>query len=484
MENKLEKIKVTDERYRLGFHVMAPAGWVNDPNGFCYFNGYYHIFYQHYPYGAEWGPMHWGHSRSKDLVNWEALPIALTPGDTEDKDGCFSGSAVVKDGRLYLIYTGHHYYDKNDPDNFWQTQNIAYSEDGIHFTKYEGNPVISEPPVDNSHHFRDPKVWEHDNQWYMVLGSQDKEQGLGRVIVYRSNDLKEWDYLGPIAKANGLLTEGFMWECPDVFKLNDTDVLLMSPQGIEKSGEKYRNLFQTGYVLGRLDYEDHRFERGAFKELDYGHDFYAAQTTETPDGRRILIGWMAMWESTMPEKEHGWAGALTIPREVRLKDNHLFMVPVRELKTLRLKELSRFKEELSVKKVISKNTQSFEMVLTFDFNQRAATTVQLEMLSGLGDQVISLAYDKETGKLELNRRGEDGERIGYIAPTEKLEIQAFVDKSSVEFFINEGEAVFTERYYCDDQPIVTVQSNDKLKISGELYELNHRAVSHLIKEEK
>jgi len=162
-------IKLTNSGYRLGYHIAAPAGWINDPNGFCFFKGYYHIFYQYHPYSASWGPMHWGHARSQDLIHWENLPTALTPGDPEDKDGCFSGSAIVKDDRLYLIYTGHHYYPgDNDPEHFWQNQNMACSDDGITFTKYKHNPIIALPPKDNTQHFRDPKVWQIGRNYYLL----------------------------------------------------------------------------------------------------------------------------------------------------------------------------------------------------------------------------------------------------------------------------------------------------------------------------
>lgn len=148
--------------YRLKYHVCPEHGWINDPNGFSYFQGYYHLFYQYYPDEPIWGPMHWGHVRSKDLVHWENLPIALTPGDKEDLHGCFSGSAVEYNNRLYLIYTGN-IYDDPEHITFHQNVNIAWSEDGIHFHKYENNPVISEPPDDNTYHFRDPKVWREDD---------------------------------------------------------------------------------------------------------------------------------------------------------------------------------------------------------------------------------------------------------------------------------------------------------------------------------
>lgn len=223
---------ISNDRYRLGYHIMPKSGWINDPNGFSYFNGYYHIFYQHYPYAPEWGPMHWGHARSKDLVHWETLPIALTPGDTEDKDGCFSGTGIVKDDTLYLFYTGHHYYGDNDPDHFWQNQNMAFSQDGLHFTKYQHNAIIPKPPEDNTHHFRDPKVWQHGDDYYMIVGSQNNES-LGRIILYRSHDLLSWDYIGPVDMSNGQQIEGYMWECPDLFELDGQHVLLFSPQGMD-----------------------------------------------------------------------------------------------------------------------------------------------------------------------------------------------------------------------------------------------------------
>lgn len=166
---------VKNERYRQKYHIMPPQGWMNDPNGLCFFKGYYHVFFQYHPASAEWGPMHWGHVRSLDLVHWENCPIALTPGDSEDKDGCFSGSAVVKDDKLYLIYTGHNYLTGTKKQEVWENQNIAISEDGLRFQKYVKNPVITTPPSDNSTDFRDPKVWFEDGLWYMVLGSQSKK---------------------------------------------------------------------------------------------------------------------------------------------------------------------------------------------------------------------------------------------------------------------------------------------------------------------
>lgn len=465
-------IALTNSRYRLGYHVAAPTGWINDPNGFCHFKGYYHIFYQHHPYSAEWGPMHWGHARSKDLVHWESLPIGLEPGSPEDKDGCFSGSAIVKDDIMYLFYTGHHYYNDGDPDYFWQNQNMAYSEDGIHFTKYENNPIIDKEPEDNTHHFRDPKVWEHEGTYYMILGSQEND-GLGRAILYASQDLKAWDYLGSVSKATDLKGEGFMWECPDFFHLDGKDILLLSPQGIDPQEEKYLNLYQTGYFVGEIDYQTAKFTRGEFHELDKGHDFYATQTTLAPDGRRIVFGWMAMWESHMPEKEDGWAGALTLPRELRLKDGKLVMTPVKELEALRVDEGKTETLTVSDATLIAKDASHAEILFSLP-----TTDATLTFKDAQEQDILSLVYTAETNKFVLRRNDTDEARYGTIQANDTLKYHLFIDTSSVEIFINDGETVFTERYYSESKPAVYLTTANETSVESTVYQLKADAVTY------
>lgn len=460
-----QMIKLNNDRYRLGYHVSAPAGWINDPNGFCYYKGYYHIFYQYHPYSADWGPMHWGHARSKDLVHWESLPLALAPDTQADEDGCFSGSAIVKDDVLYLIYTGHHYYDDGDPDHFWQNQNLAYSTDGINFTKYENNPIIASAPEDNTHHFRDPKVWEKDGKYYMILGSQGKD-GVGRAITYRSDDLKEWQYLGEIAKANGLTTEGFMWECPDFFELAGKDILLLSPQGIEAQGQKYLNLFQTGYFVGNFDYSTNTFEHGGFTELDHGHDFYATQTTLAPDGRRLVFGWMDMWESEFPEKADGWAGALTLPRELELKDDQLYMRPVKEIVQLRTAEISAWNKQVTEKTLLCENEHQAEIDLTLTTDQA------FELAFTDQDKQVKLTFDQATHTFTLLN---GDARYASIKPNAEFKLQIFIDTSSLEIFINDGEAVFTERFYFDNAPQVWLTA--KAQCLTQVYRLDGQAIT-------
>jgi beta-fructofuranosidase len=440
--------EIINNRYRLGYHIMAPANWINDPNGLVQFKGEYHVFYQHHPYDENWGPMHWGHVKSKDLVHWEHLPLALTPGDDCDKDGCFSGSAVDNNGELTLIYTGHHYTDQ-EKDLFFQNQNIAISTDGITFEKAGENPIIANPPVDSSHHFRDPKVWKHKETWYMVVGNSTKAKA-GRVILYRSPDLRNWEYVGVLAQSNGAL--GFMWECPDFFEIGGKYVLMFSPQGIEAKGDLYNNLYQTGYLIGDYDYENNKFVHGSFTELDYGHDFYAAQTMLDDKGRRIAIGWMDMWESNMPTKQDGWCGALTLPRELTLgKNNKILMNPVEELTLLRESQHHVCSNQsISGSYLVETKEDLIELKVEFDLGKTNAQSVGLK-IRGLNNEETVVVYQIENQKLILDcsKSGneEDGVRRTILEANQLLSLRVFIDRSSIEVFANDGLATMTSRIY-------------------------------------
>lgn len=461
-------VKVTNKRYRLNYHVSTPAGWMNDPNGFSYFRGYYHIFYQYYPYSVKKGPMHWGHYRSKDLVHWEELPIALAP--TDDKNVCFSGSAIEKDNRLYLFYTGHQYFDLSDHTKFRETQNMAYSDDGIHFIKYKYNPIIAKPPEDNTQDFRDPKIWQHDQYYYMILGSQSI-YSLGRAIVYRSKDLFVWNYLGSLVNSRIAEKEGFMWECPDLFSLQDKDVFLCSPQGIESDGLKFLNKFQTGYFVGQMDYEKNIFIRSSFTELDHGHDFYAAQTMLSPDGRRLLIGWMGMWDADFPEQEDGWAGALTLPRELNLKNDHIFMNPVAELMSLRTEKVADETLSIKYREIVASDTQHIELLFKASIANWLGEKISFTIESH-GQYLVSLTWSKKESKVVVERSDKpvsDSKRYGKLKTSDVLKMHIFIDTSSIEFFLNDGELVFSERYYTEEQPQIFLSADRTINMKIEGY---------------
>lgn len=303
-----------NQEKRFQFHFEPEKGWMNDPNGLIFFRGQYHAFFQHYPYAPSWGQMHWGHAVSRDLIHWEELPIALHPDmEYENDGGCFSGSAIEKDGRLYLFYTSVSHELK-------QTQSVAYSDDGIHFTKYPGNPVIKQNPL-SFPDFRDPKVSCIDGTYYMVVGTGNDVSG--KVLLFTSEDLLSWEYVG-------VLFEGEAYanciECPDFFKLNDKYVLMFS-----KIHEKERAVH---FVVG--DFAGGKLVNYTISRPEWGIDFYAPQTFS--DGtRRIMIGWMYHWGKEA-SSDCQFAGALSIPRELSLSGDQVKNYPVKEAWPLLTKE--------------------------------------------------------------------------------------------------------------------------------------------------
>lgn len=434
--------EVTADPYRLGYHIMAPAGWINDPNGLVYFRGEYHVFFQYHPYSAVWGPMHWGHVVSRDLVHWQHLPVALAPSEEYDKDGCFSGSAVDDHGTLTLIYTGN----VNAEPKANQVQCIATSADGIKFDKYTGNPVIPHPPADGSADFRDPKVWMHDGKWYMVVGSG--KDGIGKALLYRSPDLRQWEYVGVLSESDGSL--GYMWECPDFFPLGDKHVLIASLMGVPG----HKNI----YMIGNMDYTTGKFVREDYAELDYGRDFYAAQTFLGPDGRRILFGWMNMWGTDQPTEANGWAGALTIPRELRLlSDGTLSQTPVTELQSLR-EEHYHFADLVVTDDLVGfpDNVAGDQLEIVAEFDLKKCDAAQFGVrvrCSADSSQYTQIGFSPETERLEVDCRQSGlvpaGCRGGKLKLNEKniLRLHIFVDRSSVEVFGNEGRIAITNRVY-------------------------------------
>jgi len=295
---------------------LAPEGnWMNDPNGLIFFRGQYHAFWQSYPYEPRWHHMHWGHAVSSDLVHWDYLPVALAPDQPYEDDysgGCFSGSAIEKDGKLWLMYTAM--------KNGHGSQCMAFSEDGVHFEKYAGNPVIPAAPEGHAEDFRDPKVFEEGGMYYAVVGSS--ENGDGCAVLYRSENLTEWAYLGVIARSEGKF--GRFWECPDLFRLGDHWVLGFSPIGME--GRK------TCWMAGKMDFERGVFTRVTDGTFDHGWAFYAPQTFSGTPGRVIQLGWQRDWtEGAGHTENEGWQWSMTVPRAFSLDESlQLRILPAKE----------------------------------------------------------------------------------------------------------------------------------------------------------
>lgn len=459
--------------FRPGYHVTGEIGWINDPNGFSYFNDEYHLFYQYYPYKAQWGPMHWGHLKSKDLIQWTDLPVALAPDQDYDRDGCFSGSAIQVDDQHVLMYTGHVNPNPEDPSQIRQTQCIAIG-DGQTYEKIVDNPVITAKDLaeDTSiQDFRDPKIFEQDGLYYTVIGSRTTDSK-GQILLYSSGDLKEWTYKGILLR--GTEDFGTVWECPDLFEIDGQSVLLMSPQFLKRDGDRYHNIHSSVYKVGKVDLTETSFEVEHVDEIDYGFDFYAPQTLIDSKGRRIMIAWMQMWDRTIPTAElgHQWAGMMTLPRVLSLKDNVLYQEPVKEIENYRGRQTSlQGSLEQSYTHAELKGNQ---LELNVTLKPKGATRFGLKLRKGEGTSAGSgtsvgesvgeetlLYYDVEEEKLYFDR-SKSGHDTG-VSPTEEgvdgvrsvpvkldngeLNLRMFLDRSSVEVFINGGIRTMSSTVY-------------------------------------
>lgn len=437
--------------YRPGYHLAPQAGWMNDPNGVVYFRGEYHVFYQHHPFAPNWGPMYWGHAKSRDLVHWQHLPIALEPGDEFDRHGCFSGSAVVCGDTLALLYTGHTWLGAvGDESAMRQVQCLAISTDGIHFAKL--GAVIDAAPDAAIMHFRDPKVWRDGEYWYLIVGARLGDVPL--LPLYRSGDLRTWEFLAYASR--GGEGDGYMWECPDLFRLDGKDVLLYSPQGMQPEGFERLNKFQTGYRVGHLD-SDWRFSGGPFIELDNGHDFYAAQTQLAADGRRLVWAWLDMWDSPMPSKAHHWCGMLGLPRELRLHEGRLRIFPARELTALRQQSLlaaeTPWCSTPGQQRLAELDGDMLELEVLLDLADCTHGHLGIALrCSEDGAEQTLLYYDALLHRLVLDRSrsgaGVTGQRSAPLAPgQEQLGLRVFLDRSSIEVFSADGSFSISSRLY-------------------------------------
>lgn len=452
-EAYLEQVKPAAEesRWKPKYHLSAPANWLSDPNGFCLYQGEHHLFYQHHPYAPKWGDMFWGHVKSRDLVHWRHLPIALAPDEDYDKDGCFSGSAIEKDGKLYLLYTGNVWTGSDWTRDLLQVQCAAVSEDGTTFAKLPQNPLIKAAPAGDIHpcHLRDPKVWRQGETYYMVLGSRSRSDR-GQALLYRSANLLDWEFVSVLAQGDERL--GFMWECPDLFALEDKHVLIVSPEGMKPEGDLYHNKSQSGYMVGHFDEVRGVFEPGDFHLLDYGFNFYAPQTTLDDQGRRVMIGWMSSWDEEKPEGAHQWAGTMTIPRLLMLKGEKLCSTPLPELENLRRKHVGHTDIALENEVVL---TGVYGSSVELEIAVRAGADSVFGLKFGCsrdGAEETVLTFNGPEGNLVLDRtRSGEVARGIRKAPVKlqdgRLILRVFIDRSCVEIFVNFGEQVMSARFY-------------------------------------
>jgi fructan beta-fructosidase len=441
------------EKYRPQFHFSPKKNWINDPNGLVYYKGKYHMFYQYNPYGDKWGNISWGHAVSQDLVHWKELPVALMP---DDLGLIFSGSVVVDkcntsgffkehSGGLVAIYT-------NAGET--QQQSIAYSTDeGLTWTKYKQNPVIPNPGITD---FRDPKVmwYEKECKWVMVLAAGD------RILFYSSKNLKDWQYMSQFGENEG--SHGGVWEVPDLFKLpvdgnpNHSKWILkvdINPGAVAggSGGQYFIGEFDgTRFINDNPPHE--------IRWVDYGKDFYAAQTWFNTGNRKIWIGWMNNWQYADVIPTNPWRGAMSIPRELTLKTVRgegikLIQTPVKELKGIRKKQYQWENERITPGENILSDIKGKTVEIIAEFELGSASEFGFKVRKSATEETV-IGYDAERHLLFVDRihSGEfafspafAGRHEAVLNPIkDKIKFHIFVDWSSVEVFGNDGRVVLTD----------------------------------------
>lgn len=428
--------ETTYDKWRLRLHLMPPTGFMNDPNGLCWFKGLWHVFFQYAPASPAGGLKCWGHYTSLDLLHWTYWGAPLLPDEPFDCHGEYSGSAIVAGDVLHLFFSGNLFL-QGEPSRAFSIVHVT-SEDGFHFSEKQ---VVIDPrdyPKTCSCQIRDPKVWKDGKDYRMVIGAQTTEK-TGALLLYRSHDLEHWQFEQLLRPAQSF---GYMWECPDIFIMNGAYYLSVSPQGIAAEEYCYANIFQS--VWSPLRGAPH-FQ---YTEWDKGFDFYAPQTFTAPDDRQILYGWMgmdALAGYSNPTIPYGWQHAQTLPRVVTERNGILRQMPVEELSQLRRQPFTVEDHavlplpcELALQNPQNGSfTLDFGSGLHFSFREK--------------DAEQKLWFSDNTGCGRTERKAK-AERVKNL--------RIWVDTSSVEIFVNEGEKVFTTRFYPDSDKIALAMHAD------------------------
>lgn len=454
-EKKKEKEIAGEERP--AFHLTPRVGWMNDPNGFSRYGEVYHMFYQYHPYDTNWGPMHWGHAVSRDLLKWEYLPVVMAPDQDYDRQGCFSGGAVENEnGDHMLMYTGV----SRENGQEVQTQCIAIG-DGVTYQKYEKNPVLTGadlPEGVSRVDFRDPRIWrEADGTYHCAVGNRPAD-GSGQILLFQSPNGLDWKFEQVMIQNQNRY--GKMWECPDIFSLDGYDVLLTSPQDMEAVEKEFVPGNGTLCVIGHLNGE-HQLMEEAVQTVDYGIDFYAPQTVEASDGRRIMIGWMQNWDTCgVRNPESGWFGQMSCPREIWIENGRLYQKPVKELAQYYSNTVSY--QNVMVEKEMHLNGVCGRVLdLQIDISPADEEKGYEEFTLQFAKSEMhysELRVDPKRSLVTIDRthsgvrRTVMHQRTCAIAENEgKLKIRMILDRFSAEVFLNNGEQVMTMALYTEGE---------------------------------
>lgn len=444
--------KYNNRSWRPASYFAPKKGWINDPNGLIYFRKQYHLFYQYNPYHCNWDSMHWGHAVSNDLLHWEEMGIALYPDqpyDNHPEGGCFSGSVINKNNKLYAFYTG----TIKENDNLKQTQCLAISDDGIHFKKVQENPLIIQHPEGEGPDFRDPKVFWAEGKWRMVCGgsdgSADDRKSTGKIYMYSSEDLFSWEYQGIIYESAACS----MFECPDVFPLDGKWVITSSPMNRTDYAPNI-------YMVGNIDFENAVFYKEKEGVLDGGTHYYAPQTYQDKEGKWQTIAWLGGWkwmpwmDDFGPTDQEGFRGIISIPRYLYLDDKK-YVCSYPAVDILPIGHEGRHDFALMAGdaiKVIDETIEPFQIKCSVDFSKSKTGSVKWILKEGDSCQVIFEMNIKDgTFKADFtqadihSRRGI--RKMDCEFDSSFIDMEIIRDGCVIQFFFNKGRYSFTTLLY-------------------------------------
>ena len=431
--------KIQNSKYRQVFHIQPVTGLLNDPNGFVYHNKTWHLFYQWFPFGAVHGLKHWYHVTSTNLITWKNKGVCIYPDCIYDNKGAYSGSALVTDQSIYLYYTGNH------RDENWHRHSytclVNLRDDGtVH--KYS-KPLFGPHPSYNEHQ-RDPKIIyrQEDQTYYLLIGAQTLNKK-GCVIIYKSSHHnKDFSFAGEL-KVPGFEDFGDMWECPSIETIDNQDILIFCPQHIylENREQEYNH---NGYLLGKMDWKNLIFTpSGHFHVLDFGFDSYAAEcAANINDSKKaILIAWMGLPDSSYPSDNDCWQGCLTMPRELRIENRRLLQKPLEGFKILRDQRIDTTTHKLP---------QACEIEIHCQGNLNLLLFSKKDQTGGLRIQYTHHTLTVDRSRLHNHFNKERGEIRSRVLENDLYHLRIFIDTSSIEIYVNDGESLFTSRVFLEE----------------------------------
>lgn len=434
-------------------NFAAPIGWINDPNGVSIHNGEYHLFYQYYPYEPIHGPMHWGHAKTKNLLNWEHLSVALSPDQPYDDGGVYSGSALSYKDEHILMYTGH--LPKENPEDTRQVQNVARSSDGVNYTKIDQNPVISSddiPEGTSKIDFRDPKLFRHDGIFYAIIGSKNQDNQ-GQVLLYKSDNLVDWEYVNDILTSCEYL--GDMAECPDLLLFDDKAVLLVSAMNYQEDGITFSH--KTLMITGRMNWEKYQFDPEEKCQMDFGFDYYAPQSALESNGSYMAIAWQENWNSEMiPAKlDHKWTGQMTIPQSISWNTKDKLKRSIHPIIFENLNHVERI-NSISDSKTFDISDRPF---ISLEFCKSEGSQLSLSFQNNEGES-FDFEFDLQSQRVKFSRehmkypiKDKEGnlmvEREFHLDFLEKNRMDIILDRSSLQVYLNEFHSI-SNTYYSEN----------------------------------